>query len=166
MYPNVSLQALLNRLGRLPGDLEEMMEILASKPRDWWMKWIPYPPVNVREDLDSFFVEAEVPGLTQDEIEVFIRRGTELTLQGVRKPAGSESGTWHYRERGDGRFQRTVTLPVPVDAGKVQARLEQGVLRLILPKTEAVKPHRVPVQGANGESNRQITTLPGGPLVP
>jgi HSP20 family molecular chaperone IbpA len=45
-----------------------------------------------------------------------------------------------------------LTLPVPVDAGKVEARLEQGVLRLILPKTEDVKPHRIPVRSANGET--------------
>jgi HSP20 family protein len=156
MSPNVSLQALLHRLGRLPGELEGLMEILASKPREWWMKTIPYPLVNVREEADAFYVEAEVPGLTQDQIEVLIRRGTELILQGERKPVVSETGTWHYRERSDGRFQRTLTLPVPVDAAKVEARLDQGVLRLVLPKTEAVKPHRVPVQGADGEIRTPI----------
>jgi HSP20 family protein len=153
MSPNVSLQALLNRLGRIPSDVEELMTVLASKPREWWMKAVPYPLVNVREEADAFYVEAEVPGLTQDQIEVLIRSGTEVVLQGERRPAGSETGVWHYRERGDGRFQRTLTLPVPVDAAKVEARLDHGVLRLILPKTEAVKPHRVPVQGANGEVN-------------
>jgi HSP20 family protein len=149
MYPNVSLQALLSRLGRLPGDLEELMEGLASKPRDWWMKMVLYPLVNVREEADAIYVEAEVPGITQDQVDVFIRRGTELTIQGERKPVVSETGTWHYRERGEGRFQRTFTLPVAVDPGKVEARLDQGVLRLVLPKAESVKPHRVPVQGAN-----------------
>jgi HSP20 family protein len=156
MSPNVSLQALLNRLGRLPGDLEELMEALASKPREWWMKAVPYPLVNVREEADAFHVEAEVPGVTQDQIEVLIRRGTELTLQGERKPVVCETGAWHYRERGDGRFQRTVMLPVPVDPAKVEARLDQGVLRLVLPKTESVKPHRVPVQGTNGETGTRL----------
>ncbi len=151
MYPNVSLPALLNRLSRLPGELEEMMGSLASKPRDWWMQSLPYPLVNVREEADAFHVEAEVPGVAREQIEVLIRHGTELTLQGERKAASGESGAWLYQERGVGRFQRVVTLPVPVDADKVQARLEQGVLRLLLPKTEAVKPHRIAVQGANGE---------------
>jgi HSP20 family protein len=152
MNPTVSLPALLSRLGRLPGELEEMMEGLANKPRDWWVKSFPYPLVNVREEPEAFYVEAEVPGVSQDQIDVLIRHGTELTLQGERKPVSSETSSWHYRERGEGRFQRVLTLPVPVDAGKVEARLEQGVLRLILPKTEAVKPHRIPVQGANGET--------------
>ena len=155
MNPTVSLQALLNQLGRLPGGLEELMEALASKPRDWWMKWTPYPLVTVHEEPDAFYVEAEVPGVTQDQIEVLIRRGTELTLQGERKPVRSETGSWHYRERSEGRFQRVLTLPVAVEADKVQARLDQGVLRLVLPKTETVKPHRVPVQTPNG----QITSM-------
>ena len=150
MNPNISLPALLNRLGRLPGNLEELMESLASKPRDWWMQSFPYPLLNIREEADAFHVEAEVPGLTQDQIEVLIRHGTELTLQGERKPVSGESGTWHCRERGDGRFHRVVTLPALVDAEKVQAQLEHGVLRLVLPKAESVKPHRIPVKDANG----------------
>jgi HSP20 family protein len=152
MNPTVSLPTLLSRLGRLPSELEELMEVLASKPRDWWVKSFPYPLVNVREEPDAFYVEAEVPGVKQDQIDVLIRHGTELTLQGERKPGCSETGSWHYRERGEGRFQRVLTLPAPVDAGKVEARLEQGVLRLMLPKTETVKPHRIAVQGANGET--------------
>jgi HSP20 family protein len=152
MNPTVSLPALLNRLGRIPGDLEELMGSLASKPRDWWVQSFPYPLVNVREDADAIYVEAEVPGVAPDQVEVLVRHGAELTIQGERKPASGEMGTWHQRERGDGRFQRVLMLPAPVNAAKVQALLEQGVLRLILPKAESVKPQRIPVQPANGET--------------
>jgi HSP20 family protein len=152
MNPTVSLPALLSRLSRLPGDLEELMGTLASKPRDWWMQSFPYPLVNVREEAEAFLVEAEVPGVTRDQIEVLIRHGTELTLQGERKALSSDTGAWHYQERGVGRFQRVLTLPAPVDADKVQARLDHGVLHVVLPKSEAVKPQRIPVQGTNGEA--------------
>jgi HSP20 family protein len=153
MYPNISLPALLSRLSQLPGGVEELMASLASKPRDWWMQSFPYPLVNVREQADAFHVEAEVPGVGQDQIEVLIRHGTELTLQGERGvPQAGDGDAWHYRERGTGRFQRVLTLPAPVDAEKVQARLERGLLRLVLPKAESVKAHRIPVQGTNGES--------------
>jgi HSP20 family protein len=151
MNPTVSLPALLSRLSRLPGEVEELMGSLASKPRDWWMQSFPYPLVNVREDADAFHIEAEVPGIAQEQIEVWIRHGTELTLQGERPAASSAGGTWHHQERGVGRFQRVLTLCAPVDADKVQARLEHGVLRLILPKAESVKAHRIAVQGNNGE---------------
>jgi HSP20 family protein len=158
MYPTVSLPALLNRLSRLPGEVEELVGNLASVPRNWWMHSFPYPLVNVREEADAFHVEAEVPGVTQDQIEVFVRRGTELTLQGERKQAVSESGTWHHQERSAGRFHRVLTLSVPVDSEKVEARLEHGVLHLLLPKSEAVKPHRIAVQGANGDSNSSVSS--------
>lgn len=150
MYPSISLPALWNRLGRLPGEMGEMMGSLASKPRDLWLRSFPYPLVNVREEADAFYIEAEVPGLTQEQIDLHIRHGVELTLQGERKPAGGDSGAWLHRERGDGRFQRVLTLPLPVDAAKVQAKLEYGVLRIVLPKSESVRAHRIPVQGANG----------------
>lgn len=152
MNPTVSLPALLSRLGRLPGDLEDLMGNLASKPRDWWVQTFPYPLVNVREEADAFYVEAEVPGVSEDQIEVLIRHGTELTLQGERKSAAGELGTWLTRERGEGRFQRVLMLSAPVNAEKVRASLEQGVLHVVLPKTESVKAHRIPVRGANGEA--------------
>ena len=157
MNPTVSLSALLDRLGRLPGDMEELVGNLASVPRNWWVHSFPYPLVNIREEGDAFHVEAEVPGLTQEQVEVLIRHGTELTLQGERKPAAGETGTWIRQERGDGRFQRVLTLPAPVNADKVEARLDHGVLRLLLPKAESVKAHRIPVKD---EQNGQITTLP------
>lgn len=147
MYPTVSLPSLLDRLGRLPGELEGLVGNLAAAPRAWWVNCYPYPLVNVREEVEAFHVEAEVPGVAQGQIEVFVRHGTELTLQGERPSGGGETGTWHRQERGSGRFRRVLTLPAPVDADKVEARLEHGVLRLTLPKTESVKPRRIPVQG-------------------
>ncbi|HEY7157249.1 MAG TPA: Hsp20/alpha crystallin family protein [Gemmataceae bacterium] len=150
MDSTASLPTLLRRLSRLPGEVEALVGNMASAPRNWWMHSFPFPLVNVREEADAFHVEAEVPGVTREQLEVFVRHGTELTLQGERMPAGSESGTWRHHERGSGRFHRVLTLSVPVDADKVEAQLEHGVLRLLLPKAEAVKPHRIPVQGANG----------------
>ncbi len=122
MYPTVSLPSLLNRLSRLPGELEDLVGNLAGTPRNWWMQSFPYPLVNVREEEGAFHVEAEVPGVTRDQLEVVVRNGTELTIQGERKTNGSENGTWHQQERGVGTFQRVLTLPVPVEADKVEAR--------------------------------------------
>src|SRR5262249_41045038 len=123
MYPTVSLPALLSRLSRLPGEVEELVGNLASVPRNWWMHSFPYPLVNVREEADAFQVEAEAPGAPQEQSEVPVRHGTELPPQGERQPVASTTGTWHHQERGAGRFHRVLTLPVPVDANKVEARL-------------------------------------------
>lgn len=155
MNPNILLPALLSRLSHIPGNVEELLASLAFKPREWWTQSFSYPLVNVREVGETFHIEAEVPGATQDRIEIFLRRGTELTIQGERKPVGNENDTWHYRERGEGRFQRVLTLPAPADAEKAQARLERGVLRLLLPKAESVQSHRISVQDANEETTEK-----------
>jgi HSP20 family protein len=147
MYPTVSLPSLLDRLSRLPGELEDLVGNLASAPRTWWVHSFPYPLVNVREEADAFRVEAEVPGVEPDQIEVFVRHDTELTIEGERKQKNGENGTWWRQERGVGRFRRVLTLPVPVEADKVEARLEHGLLRLRLPKAESARPRRIPVQG-------------------
>jgi len=106
-----------------------------------------YPPVNVWADDDNVYVEAELPGMTQDSLEVFVSEGNQLTLSGERRPCDVANATWHRQERGYGKFSRTVTLPVLVEADKVEAKLEQGVLRLTLPKSPAAKPRKINVKG-------------------
>ncbi len=104
-----------------------------------------FPTVCVGHDADNVHVEAELPGLGQGDVEVFVTNGNELTLKGVRRLPEAK-GTWHRRERGFGPFARTITLPFAVDADKVEARLEQGVLRVTLPKAEEAKPRRITVK--------------------
>jgi HSP20 family protein len=104
-----------------------------------------FPAVNVWEDSDAFHLEAEVPGLKQEDVNIAVTQRNVLTLSGERKAEDGE-GRWHRRERGFGRFQRVLRLPAPVDADKVEAKLENGVLRLTLPKHEDAKPRRIAVK--------------------
>ena len=107
-----------------------------------------FPPLNVWEEDDHLFVEAELPGLDKDALEVFVRGGNQLSLKGVRKaPAAPKKGLWHRQERGHGAFERVLTLPYPVDADKVDARFEHGVLTLKLAKHESARPRKIPVTG-------------------
>jgi HSP20 family protein len=106
-----------------------------------------YPPVNVWTDDDNVYLEAELPGMTQDQLEIFVHDGNQLTLSGERKPCEVGGATWHRQERGFGKFSRTLTLPVLVETDKVEAKLEQGVLQLKLPKSQDAKPRRINVKG-------------------
>jgi HSP20 family protein len=106
-----------------------------------------YPPLNLWEDENNFYVEAELPGMTLDKLEIFVLEGNQLTIQGERQPAADAKGTWHRQERGFGKFRRAVQLPSDVEADKVEARLEQGVLRVTLPKHEWARPRRITVKG-------------------
>jgi HSP20 family protein len=105
-----------------------------------------YPPVNVSEDGNAVHVEAELPGMQLDNLEIYVSEGDQLTIQGERQPCQPEKGVWHRQERGFGRFSRSFTLPVAVDADKVEARFEQGVLHVTLPKSATAKPRRITVK--------------------
>jgi HSP20 family protein len=106
-----------------------------------------FPPVNVYEDGDNLYVEAELPGVNLDDLEIYVTGQDQLTLKGERKPQAPEKGVRHRQERGFGTFTRTVALPFPVDPNQVDARLEHGVLTIKLVKHESAKPRKVAVKG-------------------
>lgn len=105
-----------------------------------------YPAVNLWHDDDNFFVEAELPGMELDDIEIYIDGGNKVTIKGDRKPPENKEGAWHRRECGFGKFSRTFELPSGIDAEKVEAVLSNGVLSITLPKPEEVKPKRISVK--------------------
>lgn len=107
-----------------------------------------YPPLNVWEDDDNLYVEAELPGLSADAIDVAVAEGDQLTIAGERKPCRPDAGVRVRQECGYGRFTRTVTLPTMVDPDSVEARYEAGVLTLTLPKSAAARPKRIEVRPA------------------
>ena len=105
-----------------------------------------FPPMNVWEEDDQVFVEAELPGQDLKDLEIYVTGGNQLTVKGERKQASSEKGVWHRQERGFGQFTRSLTLPFPVDAEKVEARLENGVLKVKLGKHESAKARKIEVK--------------------
>jgi HSP20 family protein len=104
-----------------------------------------YPPMNVWETDDHYVVACEVPGLEMEDLEVYVT-GDQLTVSGRRETAVPEQATLHRHERDAGQFSRALTLPGPVDSGKTEAALADGVLTIRIPKTEEAKPKRVTVK--------------------
>ena len=104
-----------------------------------------YPPINAWEEGEAVKVEAEIPGVKIEEVEVSFDNG-ELTLKGEKKFEGSESATLHRRERLYGTFTRTLQLPWDVKADQISAELKDGILTVTLPKAEAAKPRKVAIK--------------------
>ena len=104
-----------------------------------------FPALNVWEEGDNLYAEVEVPGLSMDDLEVFVQ-GEELSIKGERKDVETEGVTFHRHERGVGRFSRVVHLPVEVDADKVAATLRHGVLTITMPKAQGVLPRKIEVK--------------------
>ncbi|HOB73971.1 MAG TPA: Hsp20/alpha crystallin family protein [Phycisphaerae bacterium] len=106
-----------------------------------------FPAVNVWEDGNNLFLEAELPGVAREDLEISAA-GNELTIRGRRNPCQGENLVYHRQERGYGEFSRVLTLPVEVDTDKIEATLRDGVLTLTLPKAEAAKARKIEVKTA------------------
>jgi HSP20 family protein len=105
-----------------------------------------FPPLNVTQDEESVLVRAEIPGINPDQLAISVLRN-RLSIAGKRE-IQLEQGkvAYHRRERPEGSFSRTLTLPVEVDAERVDARYADGILTLTLPKAEAAKPRQIEVR--------------------
>jgi HSP20 family protein len=103
-----------------------------------------YPRIEVREEAERFTVTALLPGIEPQALEMTVL-GNTLTLSGERKTEAPQGVTWHRRERGAGKFLRTIDLPAEIDADQVKADFANGVLTVALPKAAAAKPKRIAI---------------------
>lgn len=100
------------------------------------------PPVDIFENDDEYRVVADLPGVSQDEVQLDLERGA-LTL--VARRSGAREGQVLAVGRRQGDFRRVFRIPEEVDAARVEAHFDQGVLEVRLPKAERVKPRRIAI---------------------
>lgn len=101
------------------------------------------PEVNIYENNDGYVLEAEMPGVDKDGLEITLE-GSEITITGKR-PAPVVKGEVLFSESRTASFRRTFGLDPAIDTGRIVAKMEQGVLTLTLPKSERVKPRQIKV---------------------
>lgn len=94
-----------------------------------------YPPVNVFQQGEDLVVTAEIPGVKKEDLEISIKRN-QLRISGKKEVESGDNISIHRRERSAGSFDRTFNLPLEIEADKVKAELQDGVLALFLPRAE------------------------------
>jgi len=104
------------------------------------------PSVDIYENGKSITVLADMPGVSPEHLEIDLNEGV-LTITGRVAPAQSSQEEWVLREYRPATFQRKFTLAQSVDQAKIEARLEDGVLHLVLPKVEKAQPRKIQVKG-------------------
>jgi HSP20 family protein len=105
-----------------------------------------FPPLNITQDEDAFYVRAEIPGIDPKQLSITALRN-RVTVAGKREIAREhERVSYHRKERAEGSFNRTFTLPNFIDANAVDASYTDGVLTLKLPKAEDAKPRQIMVR--------------------
>jgi HSP20 family protein len=104
-----------------------------------------HPTINVWTNPEGAVVTAELPGVDPEDIDISVV-GETLTLHGSRKLEEVGDVKYHRQERGYGKFTRTFELPFNIEADKVEARLEKGILHIFLPRAEVDKPKKITVK--------------------
>lgn len=137
-YPFFDVSKTFDEMDRFFGTVNRLSEF-RNVPRG------AFPTINVYDHDDETVVVAEIPGVDPDALEVTVVNDT-VTLKGNRPNGAEEDQKVHRRERGTGAFSRTLTLPDGVNPDTVQARYENGILRVTLEKAAEAKAKKIAVQ--------------------
>jgi len=134
---------LFGEMSRFPDEFQRMFaRNVFGTPR-----FVPADPaMNVWADEQAVYAEVDLPGVDVEKLEISVTEGNKLSIQGERPVLDLTNAVWHRQERGAGTFTRTLTLPTMVDANKVEAKYENGVLRLMLPRAEVAKPRKIAIK--------------------
>jgi HSP20 family protein len=104
-----------------------------------------FPQLNVTEDASRFCLRAELPGVKSDELDIQAT-GKNISISGARTiHPENDSARYHRREREAGKFSRVLAMPSDIDADRIEAKLEDGILTVVVPKAEAAKPRQIKV---------------------
>ena len=138
--PMRNLFSLHNEMGRIFGDLFAPHEGGTDTEETSWM-----PTVDISETENGYEIRAELPGVSEDDVNVSLTDNV-LTVKGEkRQEAETEGKNYHRVERRYGNFQRRFTLPSDVETDDIKAEFSDGVLTLSIPKPEVVKPTEIPI---------------------
>ena len=104
-----------------------------------------FPQINMTEDADRFYVRAELPGVKAGDLEMQAT-GKNLSIAGERKIEAENEGVhYHRREREAGKFSRVIAMPTEIDPDRIEAKMQDGILTIRVPKADAVKPRQITI---------------------
>jgi HSP20 family protein len=130
-------------LSTLQGEMNRLFQAFFEGDNGSGRQWAP--AMDLMEVDDQLVLRADLPGLSEDDVRIEVRDNV-LTVSGERKSEHEDKRNGYYRvERAFGRFGRSLTLPEGVDADKIEASFDKGVLEVRIPKPEARKPHRIAI---------------------
>jgi len=135
----------IRELDSLQGDMNRLFDRFfeGRAANGTGRRWIP--AMDLVETDDHLLLRGDLPGMTEDDIEIEVKDSV-LTVSGERKAENEERGEGYHRvERAFGSFSRSLTLPQGVDADKVEANFDKGVLEVRIPKPAEAKPTRVQI---------------------
>jgi HSP20 family protein len=134
--------------GELTQMRRQLNELLGSSGVERRVHPTGFPLLNAWEDEHNFYVEAELPGLALEDLDISMTDRNTITIKGSRREPTVEGGQWHRRERAFGEFERSLELPGAVDADNVEASFKNGVLTIKQPKAPELRPRKIEVKAS------------------
>jgi HSP20 family protein len=145
-FPSVGWQYPLEEMERMVNQMDFLTRAMFGDGPG--MRLSPsgvFPALNVTEGKDNYIVRAELPGIKTDEIDLQVN-GRNLTISGERKIRfEGEDAKYHRREREAGKFSRAIRLPGDIDSNSVEAKMVNGILTVVISKSETSKPKQISV---------------------
>lgn len=142
--PTWRFRSPLEELYRMRQQMEQLLESAAAPQQREAAGVLPL--INLTEGKDNYYVRAELPGVKGDELDIQVT-ANNLAISGERKIAAEEEGArYHRKEREAGTFSRMIGLPGEVDTDKVDAKLVNGILTVVISKAEIAKPKQITVK--------------------
>ena len=146
--------ALMLRPEPFAQEVNRLFNSLLEPANEQTQRWMP--AMDLVEAEDHFVLNADLPGLGEDDVSIEIRDGT-LTVSGERKHEHEQKERGYYRvERTFGRFSRSLQLPEGIDPDSVSAEFDKGVLSIRIPKPEERKPRRVQIKAGDNGSPKTV----------
>jgi len=141
-----------------------LMDEIDDFARILWSAWRPVgftdelmPRTDMYEEKDNMVIETELPGIENKDLDITLENDM-LTIKAEKKEEATDDNTRHSRERFYSKYYRTIQLPYPVKEIGVLAALDNGVLKIILPRAEAAKARKIAVKAPALKSEQKAKT--------
>ncbi len=144
-FPFVGWQHPFSEMERMSRQMDRLTQALFGRSGLSLSPARVFPAVNITEDNDQYYIRAELPGIKSDEIDLQVT-GRNLSISGERKiQVHDEKTNYHRREREAGKFSRVIELPGDINPDQVTAKMVNGMLTVVIAKSEASRPKQIAV---------------------
>ncbi len=146
-WPGSDWRSSFDEVERMRRQMDRLSEVLTGRLSGEPEAGV-FPLTNLTEDSDNYYVRAELPGVKADDLNISVT-GNSLSITGERKiPPEDENAKYHRSEREAGKFSRMMNLPGQIDTARVEAGTADGILTVVLPKSESAKPKQITIKAS------------------
>lgn len=143
-FPAFGSRSAFQELDVMRRQFDRLANLLSGVPRRSMGAGV-FPQLNVTDDTNKFYLRAELPGVTSDALDIQAT-GRTIAISGERQiPEENANARYHRREREAGKFSRVMAMPSEIDADRIEAKLDNGILTVMVPKAESAKPRQIKV---------------------